>query len=193
LSFFYKEIKGYSYIFSIFPISIIFLYLFIPFKIFIYKLRLGVIIQFLKSFYPFVKNLGFKEYISCDIVNSITYPLISLAIAICLFSCKECRLNEERNYCIRQNAIGIVIQILPVFAKVLQCLHRIIFPVKKSETEEDETQEVSEPKKSKKLLYTCNTIKYCSKIGFIFITYYTKISIYIFIINILFYLFIFFY
>jgi hypothetical protein len=159
LSFYNKEIKGYSYIFSIFPISLIFLYLFIPFKIFIYKLRLGLIVQFLKSFFPFTKNLSFKEYISCDVVCTIIYPIISLALAICMFTCKECRLNEERNDCKRQNVIGIVIQVVPYFARAMQCVNRLIFV------------------KNKRVLYSINIIKYLSKIGFVFIAYLTKTSI----------------
>ena len=158
LSFYNLEIKGFSYIFSIFPILIIFLYLLIPFKIFIYKLRFGVLLQTLKCFFPFQKGgVAFREYISCDILTSVIYPFVSLTVAFCMFFCEDCKNLEIRNKCVRENGVALTIQILPYFASAIHCLNKMYY-----------TQ--------KKILFTINFVKFFFVIGFILISYFTKTS-----------------
>lgn len=158
LTFFLKETSSYFYLFSIFPLVIIFVFLFFPFKCLMHKLRLGVIVQFFKSFFPFKKSgVRFKEYISCDVITSVTYPFVSLVVAICLLSCEKCRKLDLNYDCKRYNTAAIIVQMLPFFARAMQCLNKMYY-----------TQ--------KRLLYFLNCTKYLSKCGFIVITYLTKTS-----------------
>lgn len=158
LTFYNEEIQGLTYIFSIFPIVIIFCYIFFPFPIFLHKIRIGVIKQLLKTFFPFGKSgVRLKEYISADILTSVTYPLASLTVAFCMLFCNHCRENDIRHDCKRQNIAALIIQILPYFARSMQCLNKMYYT-------------------KKKLLYLANFFKYLSKCGFIAVTYLTKIS-----------------
>lgn len=149
---------GLFYIFSIFPIIIIFSYLLFPFKFFIFKLRFGLVKQVIKSFFPFGKTgVRFKEYIATDILTSVAYPLVSLMVAFCMISCEECRKSDSRIKCKRENIPALFIQILPYFARTLQCLNKLYYS-------------------NKTFFYSFYGIKFIMKITFICISYLTKIG-----------------
>ena len=85
LTFYTENLKGLFFIFSIFPICLIFLYILFPFKIFLNRIRLGIILEILRNYFPFGKNgVKFKDFVIGDILTSLTRPFANLTLAFCL-------------------------------------------------------------------------------------------------------------
>ena len=128
----YELFGNNFYIFPLITIIFFFVFLLNPFKIFSYKLRKGLILNFFKILFPFgKKSVLFKDFIYCDSLCSLTMPFCSLAITICMLLNKDCKTTNFRpENCNRDMKACFIITLYPFCIRVIQVINRLYYSLK---------------------------------------------------------------
>ena len=112
----------------IFPISIlvlILLFIIWPFHCFYLKLRKSILKTFINNLFPFgVHSVKFRDFIFGDFLTSLTRPFNDFTLGICILTCNDCMEHNQRNGCVRNNIVGLIINLLLFFIRLFQCLNR---------------------------------------------------------------------
>jgi xenotropic and polytropic retrovirus receptor 1 len=99
-----------------------------PFHCFYYEFRKSTIITLIRNIFPIGKNgVRFRDFMFGDILTSLTRPFSSIALAMCLFSCQECRLENTRLNCDRKSVAALVLILSPFIIRLFQCLNRFYY------------------------------------------------------------------
>jgi hypothetical protein len=131
VSFYYREMISYLYLYSALILLCTFIYMFWPLKN-SFNTLLDIRIFFLKQALRFFRPIGkksvrLKDIIFSGIAATFVRPIGSLAIAFCLINCHECREDNNRYYCNNIYAPLYIIQVFPFIIRILQALNVVIY------------------------------------------------------------------
>ena len=128
----YELFGNNFFYFPLFTILFFFIYLLNPIKIFSYKLRIGLISTFFKLLFPFgKKGVLFRDFLYSDCLCSLTMPIVSLSITLCMLFNKECRtINFRPSKCNRDMLVCFIITIYPFCIRILQLINRLYYSKK---------------------------------------------------------------
>lgn len=118
--------------YSLFPLMnlcFVFLLLIIPVHCSYFEFRKTIFIVLFRNFMPLYKNsVRFRDFVFGDILTSINKPLTSLVLSICLFTCNQCKENNQRiDKCNRNTNTALLVLVIPFFIRFLQCWNRYYF------------------------------------------------------------------
>ena len=125
----YSLFGNIYYLSPLISTSSLLLFLFLPFNYFYYHFRMGIIRIFFGNVFPIgKKGVRFRDFLFGDILTSLSKPICSLALAICLFSCDDCRKNNQRiSKCNRDTIYCLLIQIYFPLIRAMQCANRYYY------------------------------------------------------------------
>ncbi len=113
------------FIFSLILILFITFYILWPFHCFYFTFRKALIITLLKNIFPIgSQSVRFRDFIFGDTLTSLTRPLSSLVLSICLLGCQSCREENKMGICNRNILPAFIITLLPYIFRFNQCLNR---------------------------------------------------------------------
>jgi len=97
MSYYYNTMYSNLFIFQMIAMSIFFIYLLFPFKLFSYEIRKIIFIQLWRAITPIGKSrVKFKDSLFADMLTSIIRPVQSLTIAFCISMCDECKEKVDK-------------------------------------------------------------------------------------------------
>jgi hypothetical protein len=128
VTYFYSNFIGIFYIFSMIALSLMFLFLLLPLRIFLHEIRRRIIYQFWRSITPFTKSrVKFKDSLFVDILTSITRPFQSLTTAFCLAQCTDCKVNTQVRDCSNNSWAAFAFILLPSVLRLAQCINKYYY------------------------------------------------------------------
>lgn len=117
--------------FFIFPsLLLIFLLSFFlwPFHCFYFSFRKGLLRNLAKIFFPFGKHgVRYRDFVLTNMISTLSRPLSSLTLSVCLISCVRCREDNVRDDCNRKSILALILQITPYLLRFLQCQNRLYY------------------------------------------------------------------
>ncbi len=128
MSYYYNSMSSKLFIFQIIAISIFFIYLLFPFKLFTYEIRKRIFIQLWRSITPFGKSrVKFKDSLFADILTSIVRPIQSLTVAFCISMCDECKEKAEKINCSYNNYAALSLILIPFLMRFFQGINKFYY------------------------------------------------------------------